>query len=346
MLARKARGCQTPVWRRELDEAFTDPRSLLAFVGLPGGDAPACEQAARSFRMRVPQGFAALMEHGNAADPLLRQFLPSAAEMAATPGFSTDPVDDRAARTATGLLAKYQGRVLVLATAECAGHCRYCFRRHRQAFRRLPGNAAALGADDWDEVLARIAESPDVDEVILSGGDPLLLDDASLTVLIARLAAIPQIRRLRLHTRIPVLLPSRVTPGLLQALNTSRLVPVVVCHINHPREIGAASAQALSRLRRATAALLNQSVLLAGVNDSAATLAELSETLFAHGVLPYYLHQLDRVAGAAHFEVPDARALEIFDALRHGLPGYLVPRLVREMPGSPCKLPLAECLPR
>jgi EF-P beta-lysylation protein EpmB len=340
MVARKGHRWQTPDWQRELRDAFTDPRELLDFVGLAGIPSAGCAAAAGDFPMRVPRPFAALMEPGNATDPLLRQVLPSPAEMIPTPGFCTDPVGDGDSRAATGLLDKYRGRMLLLATGECAGHCRYCFRRHRHAFQHLPGGERAGG---WDAALAHIAESRDVDEVILSGGDPLLLDDDRLAELMARLAAIPHLRRLRLHSRIPVLLPSRITPGLVRTLTATRFEPVMVCHINHPAEIGASAANALSRLRPATAALLNQSVLLAGVNDCADTLAALSEALFAHGVLPYYLHQLDRVAGAAHFEVPDPRALELFDALRRRLPGYLVPRLVRETPGIPCKLPLAEC---
>ena len=339
-----ARRWQTPSWQRELHEAFTDPSELLAHLGLPSALGAAREQARRSFTMRVPRGFAALMEHGNPDDPLLRQFLPEATEIEVAPGYDTDPVGDGMARAAPRLLRKYHGRALLLTTAKCAGHCRYCFRRHRPAFEQSPRDdaTAQLGASGWDAALDCIASSPDVDEVILSGGDPLMLDDVALADLIARLAAIPQLRRLRLHSRMPVLLPSRLTPGLVQALTSTRLTLVVVCHINHPREIGGQAAEALSRLRPAAAALLNQSVLLAGVNDSPETLIRLSQTLFAHGVLPYYLHQLDRVQGAAHFEVPDERALAIVATLREHLPGYLVPRLVRELPGAPCKQPLAE----
>jgi len=340
-----ARRWQTPAWQRELSEAFTDPSELLVHLGLPSSLGAAREQARRSFTMRVPRGFAALMEHGNPDDPLLRQFLPSGAEMEVVPGFNADPVGDAMAERAPSLLRKYHGRALLLTTAKCAGHCRYCFRRHRPVCVRSRANNADVqrGPAGWEAALDCISQSADVDEVILSGGDPLMLDDAVLAELITRLAALPQLRRLRLHSRMPVLLPSRLTPGLVHTLASTRLTLVVVCHINHPREIGPEAASALSRLRRAAAALLNQSVLLAGVNDSAETLITLSETLFAHGVLPYYLHQLDRVQGAAHFEVNDERALDIVAQLRERLPGYLVPRLVRELPGGPCKRPLAEC---
>jgi EF-P beta-lysylation protein EpmB len=339
-----ARLWQTPAWQRELNEAFTSPSDLLAHLGLPGEPGTAAEQARCSFAMRVPRGFAALMEHGNANDPLLRQVLPSGMELELAPGFTKDPVGDAGARAAPGLLRKYRGRALLLTTAKCAGHCRYCFRRHRPAFERPTGDHATVqsGPDGWDAALYCLARAADVDEVILSGGDPLMLDDDALAGLIARLDGLPQLRRLRLHTRVPVLLPSRLTSGLLKVLTSTRLTLVVVCHINHPREIGKDAAAALSRLRPVAAALLNQSVLLAGVNDSPETLIDLSQTLFAHGVLPYYLHQLDRVQGAAHFEVPDARALHMITGLRERLPGYLVPRLVRELPGALCKEPVAE----
>ena len=236
---------------------------------------------------------------------------------------------------APGLLTKYQGRALLVATGACAVHCRYCFRRH------FPYADANPRADGWRAALAAIAADPTIDEVILSGGDPLSLSDTRLSELVAALAALPQLKRLRIHTRQPVVLPERVDAALLAWLAPLRLQKVVVLHVNHAQELDASVADACAKLRDAGATLLNQSVLLRGVNDSVDALAALSERLFALGVLPYYLHQLDRVQGAAHFEVNDRTALALHAALTARLPGYLVPRLVREVAGAPAKQPIA-----
>ncbi len=337
MVARSGPGWQRPDyeqdWKDELRRAFTRPEDLLTFLGLPatvqGGDTTGPTQA---FRMLVPHGFAALMERGNPKDPLLRQVLPLAAEAESSPGFSTDPVGDAGATLARGLLHKYQGRALLVTTPACAIHCRYCFRRH------YPYAEAALNRGVSVAAVAAIAADPSIDEVILSGGDPLMLADEGLAALIEALAAVPQVRRLRLHTRLPVVLPSRVTPALCRLLTQTRLQVVLVIHANHPRELGDVAGQALGQLRAIGATLLNQSVLLRGVNDDADTLFDLSHGLFRLGVLPYYLHLLDRVQGAAHFEVPLARARSLMEALRMRLPGYLVPRLVREQAGAGSKI--------
>ncbi|TVQ94361.1 MAG: EF-P beta-lysylation protein EpmB [Chromatiaceae bacterium] len=329
MLARSPGRWQMQPWQRELAAAFTRPAELLAYLGLdPALTAPV------AWPLLVPRGFAALMVPGDPADPLLRQVLPSAAEGLATPGYSTDPLAEAAARRAPGLLCKYRGRALLLVTKACAVHCRYCFRRHSHT----PATGPAIAG--LEAALQALAADPGIHEVILSGGDPLLLDDVALRALIARLAALPHLRRLRLHTRVPVLLPARITPTLVDLLTGTRLAPVMVIHTNHAAELGDAAAAALDRLGRARIPLLNQGVLLRGVNDSSAVLAALAERLFALGVINYYLHLLDPVQGAAHFAVPRSRARALLRALRAELPGYLVPRLVCEVAGAPSKLPI------
>jgi EF-P beta-lysylation protein EpmB len=272
------------------------------------------------------------MEPGNPHDPLLRQVLPVAAEGEDHPGFSADPVGDAAAALAPGLLQKYRGRALLVTTPACAIHCRYCFRRH------YPYAEGSLSADGGAAAIAGIAADPSLTEVILSGGDPLMLDDAALLVLVKELAVVPHVQRLRIHSRLPVVLPSRITPALCRSLAQANLRVVTVIHANHPRELSDAAGLALDRLRGAGVLLLNQSVLLRGVNDDEDTLCDLSEGLFRRGVLPYYLHLLDAVRGAAHFEVPQRQALALMSALRLRLPGYLVPRLVREEHGAGSKI--------
>ena len=271
------------------------------------------------------------MRRGDPGDPLLRQVLPVAAEDEEVPGFSANPVGELGLIRGDGLLIKYRGRALVVATGACAIHCRYCFRRH------FPYDDGRM-PDRLSGVLEALAEDKTIDEVILSGGDPLVLSDDSLSDLADRIASIGHVRRLRIHTRLPVVLPERVDEALVGWITACRIPVVVVVHANHPREIDDDVARSLGALRDAGAAVLNQAVLLAGVNDSAQSLAELSTRLFDCGVLPYYLHLLDRVAGAAHFEVDERRALEIMDELRARLPGYLVPRLVREVDGAPSKV--------
>jgi EF-P beta-lysylation protein EpmB len=308
----------------------TDRDELLRLLDLPPDDLPPGPNTG-GFALRVPRGFIARMAKGDPADALLRQVLPVAREDVPQPGFTADPVGDRAAVRAPGLLHKYHGRVLLNLTPACAIHCRYCFRRE------FPYAEAGHGRGTWGAALAYIRADASIHEVILSGGDPLALADSRLAALVGGLAEIPHLRRLRLHTRLPVVLPERVDADLLGWLGATRLSPVVVVHANHPNELDHPVTAALQGLRRAGAAVLNQSVLLRGVNDAAPTLAALSEALFAAGALPYYLHMLDRVRGAAHFEVDRERALALHAALRARLPGYLVPRLVRETAGEASK---------
>ncbi|AGG88343.1 EF-P beta-lysylation protein EpmB [Rhodanobacter denitrificans] len=320
-------------WRQLWREAVTDAGELLDLLGLqqlvdqlPPADA--------GFQLRVPRGFVARMRHGDPRDPLLLQVLPQLAELGEVPGFVVDAVGDMAAREARGVLHKYAGRALLIASGSCAVNCRYCFRRH------FPYGEEMAASNHWREALEHLRRAPSINELILSGGDPLSLATGKLEELTQELAGIPHVTRLRIHSRLPVVLPERIDDAFIHWLASLPLQKVVVLHANHANELDASVDAACARLREAGATLLNQSVLLKGVNDGADTLADLSERLFAAGVLPYYLHQLDRVQGTAHFEVDDSRALALMEALRARLPGYLVPRLVREVGGDASKRPL------
>jgi EF-P beta-lysylation protein EpmB len=322
-------------WQRELAEAFRDPVELCRFLGREPDVAAAAAAAATDFPLLVPRAFAARMRPGDPDDPLLLQVLPRPAERRAVEGFVADPLAESAARAAPGLVRKYAGRALVLATGGCAVNCRYCFRRefpYAESGATQAGVAAALAA---------VAADPSLEELILSGGDPLLLDDGRLAGVVAAAAAIPHLRRLRIHTRLPVVLPARVTDELVATLAATRLTCVVVIHANHAAELDDAVARSVRRLAGAPALLLNQAVLLAGINDTLAAQRALSERLVEIGVAPYYLHLLDRVRGAAEFELPETAARDLHRRLRETLPGYAVPRLVREIPGELAKVPIA-----
>ena len=335
MALQPAGGCaDAGDWRRRWREAVRDPRELLALVGLPELAARLSDAASAQFPLRVPRGFVARMRPGDPHDPLLRQVLPLDEEERVVPGFALDAVGDAAARAGAGVLRKYRGRALLVATGSCAINCRYCFRRH---FPYADETAAAGG---WREAVGILAGDPSIEEVILSGGDPLSLATAKLADLTAALAGIPHVRRLRIHSRLPVVLPERVDAELAAWLRTLPWPVAFVVHANHANEFDATVDAALARLRAAGATLLNQAVLLRGVNDSVEALAALSERAYAAGVLPYYLHQLDRVAGTAHFEVDDDTARRLHAALAARLSGYLVPRLVREVAGDPGKRPV------
>ncbi|HET7569402.1 MAG TPA: EF-P beta-lysylation protein EpmB [Gammaproteobacteria bacterium] len=326
-------GTQTR-WQTELQQAVTDPAELLSMLALDPGLLSGARAATELFPLRVPRGFVARMRIGDPHDPLLRQVLPVDAETAPAPGFTIDPVGDIASAARPGLLHKYHGRVLLVATGACAVNCRYCFRRHFPYADENPRTGR------WRDALAYIRADVTISEVILSGGDPLSLADRRLAELAAAIAAIPHVRRLRIHTRQPVVLPSRIDQAFLDWFAPLPMQKAIVVHVNHANEVDTAVGAAFAALKDAGATLFNQSVLLRGVNDSADCLAALSETLFAAAVIPYYLHLLDRVAGAAHFEVPESRALALHRELRRRLPGYLVPRLVREQAGAPSKLPV------
>lgn len=318
---------QTPDWQRELARAIREPSVLLKALSLPASLLPAAEAACRDFPLRVPHHYLQRIVPGTLNDPLLRQILPLAEELSVTDGFGVDPVGDQQYMAVPGLIHKYQRRVLLTLTGACAIHCRYCFRRH------YPYTEANPAEDDWLASIAYLREHEEVNEVILSGGDPLSLSDKRLTQLVARLEKIPHIERLRWHSRLPVVLPSRLTPALISLWESSRLQQILVLHFNHPNEINSDIEQSLKLITGNTLTVLNQSVLLRGVNDDAACLADLSEKLFALGILPYYLHLLDRTQGTAHFEVDDHCAQHIYHDLQSRLPGYLVPKIVRDMVG-------------
>ena len=336
MILTKSNRRETPRWQRELARAITDPAELLRALDLDLTLLSPARAASVPFSLRVPRGFVARMRRGDPDDPLLRQVLPLADELAPAPGFVADPVADRAAQVAPGVLHKYRGRALLIATGACAVHCRYCFRRE------YPYADNRAGSDEWRAALAYVTGDASVREVILSGGDPLSLSDRRLGALLAALDRVPHLERVRIHSRQPIVLPERIDRDFLELLARTRLRPVLVVHANHPQEIDETVRAALERLAHAGITLLNQSVLLRGVNDSAATLARLSEALFAARVLPYYLHLLDRVRGAAHYEVNESEASAIMAQLRARLPGYLVPRLVREQPGHLAKVPVGS----
>ena len=317
-----------------MKDAVRDLEELCRLLDLPAEFAVAAQESARQFRLFVPRGFLSRMQPGDPADPLLRQVLPLAEETIEVPGFSVDPVRDDLAERQPGLLHKYDGRVLLVTTGTCAIHCRYCFRRH------FPYDEAPRSLADWQPAIDEIASDESVHEVILSGGDPLTLVDSTLATLVHRIGQIPHLRRLRFHTRLPIVIPERVTDELVELVRGSRLTPIIVLHANHANELDAHVADAIGRLRDAGILLLNQAVLLAGINDSVEAQAALSERLVDLRVVPYYLHQLDRVAGAAHFEVPVEKGRQIIRELRDRLPGYAVPRYVAEVPGSASKTDL------
>jgi L-lysine 2,3-aminomutase len=323
-----------PAWQAQLAGAIRDPAELCRRLGLDESWLPGATAGHDLFEVRVPEAFLARMHPGDPADPLLRQVLPLADEALPTPGYVADPLAEAEHTAARGLIHKYAGRVLLIASPACAVNCRYCFRRHFPYGDNSPSRA------QWEATLDYLRDDTSIREAILSGGDPLAASDRQLAWLVERLDAIPHLKRLRLHTRLPVVIPDRIDGALLDWLAATRLQKVVVLHINHAQEIDQAVIDACARLKKAGVTLLNQSVLLRGVNDSIDAQAAISERLFEAGVLPYYLHVLDPVAGAAHFDVPDEEARELVAALREQLPGFLMPTLVREIPGEASKTPL------
>ncbi len=312
-------------WQCELRQSLHDPMDLLQQLDLSNSELAQQIQLTPHFRLRVPKSYVARMRQGDPYDPLLRQVLPVLAERRQIATFSTDPTGDVRSEQIPGLLSKYQGRILLIVTGACAIHCRYCFRQHYNysAVQSLPNTL----------VLDAIRADSSIREVILSGGDPLTVTDSRLAELAEQLARIPHLKRLRLHTRLPVILPQRVNEELLSWLTQFRLQPIVVIHANHANEINESVGYSLQRLWEAGVTVLNQAVLLRGVNDNADALINLSETLFHYRVLPYYLHQLDRVQGATHFEVAEKVAHQLLEQMKITLPGYLVPKLVRETVG-------------
>lgn len=318
-------------WQKALADVITDLDELCALLQLNPTQFNS-DHAIVDFALRVPRCFVARMKKGDLKDPLLLQALPQAEEMQLTPGYTQDPLQEKKANPIPGLLHKYHGRVLLLIAGSCAINCRYCFRRHFSYKENTPGKIG------WDVALNYIAENPLISEVIYSGGDPLLAKDEILAAITQKIAAIPHVTTVRIHTRLPIVIPDRVTDTLLNWLTNTRLKPVVVVHCNHANEIDVHVEQAIQRLLKAGIVVLNQAVLLQGVNDSAETLIALSKRLFAVGVLPYYLHLLDPVQGTAHFTVAALDAKKILGEMTNKLPGYLVPKLVQEKAGM-----LAKC---
>lgn len=321
-------------WQREWQAALRDPAALLEQLQLDPGLLGPARQAAGLFPLRVPQAYLARIRPGDPDDPLLRQVLPLGAEAVETPGFTDDPVGDGASLQAGGVIHKYRGRALLVATGACAINCRYCFRRH------FPYADASASSGHWAEALAYLRRDNTIHEAILSGGDPLSLNDRRLRELAEGLAEIPHLRRIRVHSRLPVVLPSRIDTDLLEWFAGTRLSAVMVIHANHPNELDTVVANVLQRLAEHGVRLYNQTVLLRRVNDDADVLEALGERLFDLGVQPYYLHLLDRVQGAAHFEVPETEACRLMRTLAARTPGYLLPRLVREVAGEPWKVPI------
>jgi len=322
-------------WQQILADLLTDPKELLNFLQLDPAEINLDPQVLASFPLKVARPYLERMEKGNWHDPLLRQVLPLNQELAVTAdGSCRDPLGENSSNPLPGLLHKYSGRVLLTVAPHCAIHCRYCFRRHFDYQTNTPSRRS------WEKVITYIRENADIKEVIYSGGDPLAASDRQLAWLTGQLDAIPHLQTLRIHTRTPVVIPQRITDNLLAWLTETRLKPVMVLHVNHARELAADVAASISKLATNGVTLLNQSVLLQGVNDNLPSLTALSERLFELNILPYYLHLLDPVAGAMHFDVPEARGIELIRQLRSTLPGYLVPRLVREQAGADSKIPI------
>jgi EF-P beta-lysylation protein EpmB len=321
-------------WQTSLSNLVTDPKELLSLLKLDPVLLEAANAASRAFPLKVPRGYVARMRVGDLHDPLLKQVLPLGAELEVMNGYETDPLKETESNPVPGLLHKYHGRVLVTLTSACAVHCRYCFRRHFPYAENNPGTAG------WEKIMVYLREHPEVNEVILSGGDPLAVSDKLLALFTEKLSEIKHIKRLRIHSRLPVVLPERVTDELIAWLQQMPFDVALVIHANHAQEIDDDVKWALKKLRDAEVMLLNQTVLLRGINDDVSILMELSERLFAVGVLPYYLHVLDKVQGAQHFDLPLDLARELHAKLTSQLSGYLVPRLVVELPGRTSKVAL------
>lgn len=339
MIPRTPRICQTETaqtreplgdWQTQLGAAIRDPAELLRYLELPGSLLAGAKAASDTFALRVPLSYLEKIKKGDINDPLLRQILPLDAEMLSDPHFSQDPVGDIAAMAVPGVLHKYHGRVLLITTPACGIHCRYCFRRHFPYQENRP-------EQNWQAAMDYIRKNPDIHEVILSGGDPLSLNEVRLTQLSNQLRDIPHIQTLRIHTRQAVVLPERINDKFLDWIDSLPWKIVMVLHVNHANEIDDVVASHLQLLQQHHVTLLNQSVLLAGVNDNHEALVSLSQQLFRHHVLPYYLHLLDKVQGAKHFYVEKNKAVELVSQMQKMLPGYLVPRLVQEIPGETSK---------
>jgi EF-P beta-lysylation protein EpmB len=322
----------TANWQEQLRNVITSGTELLNALDLTPAQAGFSEAACADFAVKVPHSFVRRMQRGDPCDPLLLQVISRSDEMLDTPGYTEDPVGEAASNIALpGLIHKYRGRVLLIVAGGCVINCRYCFRRH------FPYEENRNSKDQWSDALQYIQDDSSIREVILSGGDPLVATDAHLAQLVQQIGAIGHVKRLRIHSRVPVVLPDRVTPDLLNALRHEQLQTIMVLHCNHANEIDASVADAVAAMRKFDFTVLNQAVLLAGVNANLQAQSDLCEALFTAGILPYYLHLLDRVQGAAHFDIPEEKALALHRELTARLPGYMVPKLVREIAGADAK---------
>jgi len=333
MIPRTIPTWQTKNWQEELSQLVTEPKQLFSLLELDPALLPMAEKAHQLFPLRVTRAFINRMHKGDPKDPLLRQVLPLNEEFDIHPSFSADPLQEDKFLKAPGLIHKYRGRVLLVAAKQCAINCRYCFRRHFD----YQDNSVTRAR--WQEALNYIQQNPDIEEVILSGGDPLAVSDKQIAWLVGEIGAIPHIQRLRIHSRLPIVAPSRITEQLLGVLCKNRLKVVLVIHCNHAQEVDGEVEYQLKQLRPHMVTL-NQTVLLRGINDNEKALVDLSKRLFSCGVMPYYLHLLDKVKGATHFFVGEDHALSLNQALLATLPGYLVPKLVKEVPNAPSKVPI------
>jgi len=331
MIHGKQEVLQLPSWKIEISHSIRSPIDLVNALSLPLSLLPSIEAAHKEFPIRVPPGYLAKIEKNNIHDPLLMQVLAIDEELKPTEGYDEDPVGDQAAEKTPGLLHKYYGRALLTVTGACGIHCRYCFRRH---FDYAASNPAK---SHWQKNIQYLNDDPSIFEIILSGGDPLSLDNNKLAKIINDLETIPHLKILRIHSRQPIVAPSRIDQELIQLLTDTRFKCVLVLHCNHPAEIDELTENYVKQLKLANIDVLNQSVLLKGINNTVETLEALSHTLFMAGIQPYYLHTLDKVSGAAHFDVPESEAITLHEKLQKRLPGYLTPRLVREIEGKPYK---------
>ncbi|WP_409419862.1 EF-P beta-lysylation protein EpmB [Marinomonas sp. RS-M-Aa-14] len=318
-------------WSQHLSQALTSLPELVEHLGLPKSLAQQGVEAHQSFKLLVPRPYLSRMEYGNPQDPLLLQILPSAAEMQKVIGYTKDPLEEADHNPQKAIVHKYKRRLLVITTGTCAVNCRYCFRRH------FPYGDNQLAQAEWQSVIDYVKHHPEINEIILSGGDPLMMKDALLANKVRKLEALPQIKRLRIHSRLPVVIPERVCTEMIDWIQASRLDIVMVWHINHANEVDHELTLAAAKLKQAGVTLLNQGVLLKGINDSVEAQVNLSETVFAAGILPYYMFTLDPVEGAAHFDIHIEDAQRLMGKVAAELPGYLVPRLAKEIPGKPGK---------
>ncbi|MBM6551414.1 EF-P beta-lysylation protein EpmB [Marinomonas ostreistagni] len=325
-------------WSTELAQALKTPAELLPLLGLDAQDLPKAAQAMDSFRMLVPKPFVERMGYGDPQDPLLKQVLADDIEMQPVSGYVKDPLDEGNHNPQKAIVHKYERRVLIITTGICAVNCRYCFRRH------FPYGDNQLAQKEWDSVISYLEQHPEVNEVILSGGDPLMLKDSQLAKQVARLEALPQLKRLRIHSRLPIVIPSRINDEFISWIQQTRLDVILVLHSNHANEIDQTIAHKVALLKQAGVTVLNQGVILKGVNDSVSAQVDLSEALFAAGILPYYMFTLDPIEGGAHFDVSLTEAQQLMGQVAHKLPGYLMPKLAKEIPGQPAKTVLAPQL--